>query len=106
MPQRVLILFLCWMVISCTASRTPKGQRSAKIEQEFQIRKEPDDLLLEKLMRSRPDLFDGILRNRAAYRVQIMYTQIDHPANRAPQFQHYIFQLNAGEYFYPASTVK
>lgn len=40
------------------------------------------------------------------YRIQVIYTQIDRDAENRPTFTTYSYRVNAGEYFYPASTVK
>ena len=42
----------------------------------------------------------------ARHRLQIIYTQIDRDAANRPEFRSYSYRVNAGEYFYPASTVK
>jgi hypothetical protein len=61
---------------------------------------------LEGLMASQPEHFAAVLADPDKYRVQIIYTQIDRDANNRPSFRSYTYRLNAGEYFYPASTVK
>ncbi|WP_052750315.1 serine hydrolase [Arsukibacterium sp. MJ3] len=47
-----------------------------------------------------------VLQNQAAYKVQIIYTQIDRNADKIIHFTDYQYGLNESEYFYPASTVK
>ena len=42
----------------------------------------------------------------AKHRLQIIYTQIDRDTDNRPSFRSYTYRVNAGEYFYPASTVK
>ena len=64
------------------------------------------DPFLEKLLQSYPQLFDSILKNRKAWNVQIIYTQIDRGANNLPKLSNYYFNVNPAHYFYPASTVK
>lgn len=64
------------------------------------------DPFLEKLMQGYPTLFDSILKNRKAWNVQIIYTQIDRGANNLPKLSNYYFNVNPAHYFYPASTVK
>ncbi|MEO5682131.1 MAG: serine hydrolase [Chitinophagaceae bacterium] len=64
------------------------------------------DTLLENLLRSAPAFFDGILQNRKAMKVQIIYTQINRKANNEPVFTPYYFNIDAADYFYPASTIK
>jgi hypothetical protein len=66
----------------------------------------PDTVLLEKLMRSRPELFGKILNHPQKNEVQILYTQIDRDANNVPHFKSYSYNLDDLHYFFPASTVK
>jgi len=61
---------------------------------------------IESLLTSQPERFGTVMQNPAKYRVQIMYTQIDRDANNQPVFKTFIYRVNPGEYFYPASTVK
>ena len=61
---------------------------------------------LEALLESQPQRFGTVMQDPAKYRVQIMYTQIDRDANNQPVFKSFVYNVNPGEYFYPASTVK
>ena len=61
---------------------------------------------LESLLASQPERFATVMQDPAKYRVQIMYTQIDREADNKPVFKTFIYRVNPGEYFYPASTVK
>lgn len=47
-----------------------------------------------------------VLREAAAHRVQIIYTQIRRDQQGRPSFRSYTYRLRPQEYFYPASTVK
>ncbi len=64
------------------------------------------DDLLASLLKNNPAYFDSILKYKKAWNVQIIYTRIDRGANGIPDLQHHYFNVNAAEYFYPASTVK
>ncbi|ULT27036.1 hypothetical protein KUH03_09635 [Sphingobacterium sp. E70] len=61
---------------------------------------------MEKLLQSRPDLFQQILNHPTKNEVQILYTQIDRDKSNIPHFRSYSYRLNPNWYFYPASTVK
>lgn len=63
-----------------------------------------DKLLFDILKKSKK--FDKILEKPAAYKVQIIYTQINRDKNNKPSFKTYRYRVNKDEYFYPASTVK
>jgi hypothetical protein len=65
-----------------------------------------DTLLLEKLMRSQPELFSAVLNHPQKNQIQVLYTQVIRAKNRKPAFKSYSYNLNDHHYFYPASTVK
>jgi hypothetical protein len=67
---------------------------------------QPETNFLEGLLSKSPQYFSAILQNRDAYKVQIIYTQIDRKANNSPTFTNYTFNVDPSKYFYPASTVK
>ena len=64
------------------------------------------DAFLEDFLKQYPQYFDSILTMRKDWNVQFIYTQIDKGANGIPALKHHYFNLNAANYFYPASTVK
>ncbi|HEY4148243.1 MAG TPA: serine hydrolase [Chitinophagaceae bacterium] len=64
------------------------------------------DALLEDLLKAYPQYFDTLLQQRAALKLQIIYTQIDRQANNQPVFKTYYFNVDSTDYLYPASTVK
>lgn len=64
------------------------------------------DTFLANLLRKHPAYFSDILENRDSYRVQVIYTRIDRMSGNVPKFKDYYFNVDAGLYFYPASTVK
>ncbi|MBX3256126.1 MAG: serine hydrolase [Chitinophagaceae bacterium] len=64
------------------------------------------DALPEKLLRNHPEYFSDILARKDAYRVQVIYTQIDRDENNTPSFRDHYFNVDEDNYFYPASTVK
>ena len=61
---------------------------------------------LDSLLKSYPQYFGEILKNRKDLNVQIIYTQVNRGANGIANLQHHYFNVNADKYFYPASTVK
>jgi hypothetical protein len=62
--------------------------------------------LIERLLRSRPDLFGQVLENIEKHQVQILYTQIDRDGEGKPRFRTHTFRVDPGVYFYPASSIK
>jgi hypothetical protein len=47
-----------------------------------------------------------IVKNKDKYRVQIIYTKLDKNGGDTPTPQHFFFNVNEKNYFYPASLVK
>ena len=64
------------------------------------------DSFLVDLLKEYPQYFDSILKNKKAWNVQVIYTQINRDKNNIPSFVDYYFNADASKYFYPASTVK
>lgn len=65
-----------------------------------------DTLLVRLLANNRHPLFQQIISNPSAYRIQIIYTQINRDKKNRPTFTHYFFNENPHQYYYPASVVK
>lgn len=61
---------------------------------------------LDSLLARNPQYFSEVLKNRAAWNVQVMYTKIDRRVSGEPVLEHHRFNVNRNKYFYPASTVK
>ena len=64
------------------------------------------DTFLENMLMAKPLYFSQVLQNRAALKVQVIYTQINRKPNNEPVFTPYYFNVDSAAYFYPASTVK
>ena len=62
--------------------------------------------ILEQLLISHPEKFKNLTDHPEKYRLQILYTQIDHDAKNKPSLATYSYRADSNEYFYPASTVK
>ncbi|WP_231491811.1 serine hydrolase [Pedobacter sp. Leaf170] len=65
-----------------------------------------DTTYLENLMKTKPELFSGVLTHPDKNQIQVLYTQINRDANNKPSFKSFSYNLDAHRYFYPASTVK
>ncbi|MBD2703574.1 serine hydrolase [Spirosoma sp. BT702] len=65
------------------------------------------DAFLKQLFASNKNpVFQNVLKNADAHRLQIIYTRIDRDKNNKPTFTNYYFRVDSTEYFNPASTVK
>lgn len=65
-----------------------------------------DSSLLVQLLQDNAAFFEPYIKDRERYKVQIIFTQIDRRADNTPVFTDHYFNVSAGSYFYPASTVK
>jgi len=66
------------------------------------------DTFLNNLLAKYPQFFNDILSKKEELGVQIIYTKIDRSKKEKgkSKFTDHTFNLNPGQYFYPASTVK
>ncbi|NIG52657.1 serine hydrolase [Chitinophaga sp. Cy-1792] len=65
------------------------------------------DSMLERLIRAHAGpLLQHVLQHPDSFRYQLIYTQINRDADNTPHFKNYYFNVDAGQYFNPASTVK
>ena len=65
-----------------------------------------DSLLKNILALNKNEIFQQVLKNPQAHRMQIIYTQINRDRNNKPSFKNYYFNYDPGLYYNPASTVK
>ncbi len=65
-----------------------------------------DKLLQELLTRPGNDSLKLVFQNPEAYRLQIIYTQINRDKNNKPSFQNYYYNYDPQLYYNPASMVK
>lgn len=65
-----------------------------------------DSVLLRVLATNKNPLFQQVLQQPDAYRLQIIYTQINRDKNNSPSLKTYYFHYDPGLYFNPASMVK
>lgn len=66
----------------------------------------PVDTFMTSLLAKYPQFFGAILKKKEELRVQIIYTQIDRGKKGKIKFTDHFYNLDTGNYFYPASTVK
>jgi hypothetical protein len=65
-----------------------------------------DTSFLASILKDNPVYFADILKNHKDWNVQIIYTRIDRGPNAVPNLTDHYYNVDAGKYFYPASTVK
>ena len=65
-----------------------------------------NDHLLENMLKQDTLLLNSVYKQKDRYKVQIIYTRIDRDKSNQPHLRNYSFNLDAGQYFYPASSIK
>ena len=63
------------------------------------------NILQETLASDNPKI-KNVMSKPDDFELQIIYTQISRDKNNKVSFKDFTYHLNAGNYFYPASTVK
>jgi hypothetical protein len=107
--QFYIVLFLTILSGCKGPERTLKMQKNIKTRLEMTESAYTGNLtdsFMVRLLQEYPQFFDKIVRQKDQRRLQIIYTQIDREKNGSPRFTDYAYNLNPGNYFYPASTVK
>ena len=108
----LLIAVVILLLNACSSSKKVQVVISQKINDTLTNKLIPEvdhaktDSFLVNLLKEYPQYFDSILKNRKAWNVQIIYTEINRDKNNNPKFTNYYFNVDASKYFYPASTVK
>lgn len=103
--MKTVLSFLVLVVVitGCYSKKlamTPTMELKAK---EGIIKNSP---LLIDLLGQYPNYFDSLLQHNDGWQIKIIYTQVDRKAKNHPVFKNYYFNIDPGQYFYPASTVK
>jgi hypothetical protein len=107
---RTSLFFLIALLIFCEITgqnikiKDKEGDKE-KIMTAMKPTDKPDSFLLH-LFSQYPHWFDTVVKNKDAWKVQVIYSQIDRDKNNMPSFSDHGFNLDPGLYFYPASTVK
>lgn len=64
------------------------------------------DSFIADLLAKHPVFFDPIIKEKGDLKIQIIYSSIDQDKKNKLKFTNHYFQVDSGNYFYPASTVK
>lgn len=100
------------ILVSCMntgqVNKTPNNLSPVEKIAFVQNRNNLPDTFLNNLLSKYPQFFNDLLSKKEEMKVQIIYTQIDRgkKAKNKVKFTNHTFNLDAGNYFYPASTVK
>ncbi len=72
----------------------------------FHCKRRNQKNILEELLQKNLEKFEEILKSPEAFKVQIIYTQINRDHINQPEFVTFKYHVDNDIYFYPASTVK
>jgi hypothetical protein len=89
----LLIIAITGMFLVCCSQSNP-------------LVKETSENPLQRILQQMPAEFGALIQNPDAYRLQILYTQIERDAANQPHLRSYEFNLQPDRYFYPASSIK
>ena len=82
----------CFVIICFCTSVVAQSKRSPLLEKE--------------LLSVKDSLFQQVLAHPEIYHYQVIYTKIDRDKRNQPSFTNYYLNVDASQYFNPASTVK
>jgi hypothetical protein len=102
----VLVSFFTALAVPASSQNSadktkPPGKKNARSSH-----KTASDTFMYSLLASYPQYFSSVIDKQKGLNVQIIYTQIDRDKKNRPRFTDYLFGIDTGQYFYPASTVK
>ena len=89
-----------------SATGTSVKQITVDTNKVFQAAENKTDAFMLSLLKKYPQFFDSIIAKKDDWGIQIIYTLVDRNRNGKAVFTDHYFNVNAGTYFYPASTVK
>jgi beta-lactamase class A len=106
----VIVLGLSTFLYSCSGSKHVKKSAEPAVEKAPATVPETKPVaekpgFLEQLLAG-DERMKSFLSNRDSLKIQVIYTQIDRDKDNKPKFTDHFFNVDAGHYFYPASTVK
>jgi len=85
-----------WLVLTLILFSAPMAKAQKKIAENRN--------LMEQILSTDTTFLSLYISDK--YRVQILYTQVDREKHNQPRFRDFSFNLNADQYFYPASSIK
>jgi len=87
-----------WLVLTLILFSAPMVKAQKKIAENRN--------LMEQILSADTTLLSRYISDKDKYRIQILYTQVDRDKHNRPRFRDFSFNLNADQYFYPASSIK
>ncbi len=98
----ILRIFFLGFIIMLTGTTSAQDKKNMN----RMLTAESGDNVLFNWLASGDGRFDSILKHAAGWKIQIIYTQVDHLKKNKVRLATHSFRNDPSEYFYPASTVK
>ena len=110
-PYKQVVMYLIGSLIILFSCSTPKKAQNMDNKPSInsippEVDNSKTDAFLKDLLNKYPLQFQSILQNKKNNNVQIIYTTVDRGKNGLASLKNYYYNVNAKNYFYPASTVK
>ncbi len=110
-PNKQVVIYLIGSLVTLFSCSTPKkaqimDNKPTVISIQPDVDNSKTDAFLNNLLNKYPQEFQSILQNKKNNNVQIIYTTVDRGKNGLASLKNYYYNVNAKNYFYPASTVK
>jgi len=110
-PNKQVVMYLIGSLIILFSCSTPKKAQNMDNKPNIisippEVDNSKTDPFLKDLLNKYPLQFQSILQNKKNNNVQIIYTTVDRGKNGLASLKNYYYNVNAKNYFYPASTVK
>jgi beta-lactamase class A len=105
----IIVVFISMILAtSCTSAKysTTPAMEINKLNNQSSNFQTRTDSFLTNLLHAYPQFFDSLIKQNKIWQIQIIYTQIDRDRTNIPSFNHFFYNVNPSQYFYPASTVK
>lgn len=108
--KQVVIYFILFLY-ALTSCNTPKkaqtmDNKPAQNATIPEVDNSKTDGFLADVLNKYPQYFQNIIQNKKNNNVQIIYSTIDRGKNGVAIFKNSYYNVNANQYFYPASTIK
>lgn len=103
------ILHILVFIVSCSPTKkivVPPPAPTPPMATKMPEAESKEDAFFAGLFKHNAPAFDSILKNRKAWNVQVIYTQVNRKADGSPELTNHYFNRQNARYFYPASTVK
>ena len=102
----IIVLFAVFYPAWGQGDKKDKKTKAMTKKESVSDKKNPIDSFMDSLLAKYPQYFDSIIKKKDGLKVQAIYTQVTRDKKGKPIFTDHFFNVDTGNYYYPASTVK